>query len=164
MIRQPHHNNFFLKNNSIVEGSEDLNQKNVQWLVNNYEDDVWKLQPHIHTDDNSKYTVNWDIYDTSEYVGVFNRWDYWKSAAKELAYWIMEAPTNKCNTTSSLVNYCRSIRELYEWLCFERKCFSLSEVKQDDLTSFIEHISMRNLTESTVLNKLIIISYVYSHR
>ncbi|HAV5428806.1 TPA: site-specific integrase [Acinetobacter baumannii] len=53
---------------------------------------------------------------------------------------------------------------MYEWLCFERKCFSLSEVKQEDITSFIEHVAAKKLTESTVLNKLIVISYVYSHR
>lgn len=76
----------------------------------------------------------------------------------------MNAPTNKCKTTSSLANFCRSIREIYEWLCFERKCFSLSEVKQEDITSFIEHVAAKKLTESTVLNKLIVISYVYSHR
>ena len=134
------------------------------YLLNNYEDDVWKLKPHIHSDDNSKYTVNWNIFDTNQYIGIFNRWDYWKSAAKELAYWIMNAPTNKCKTTSSLANFCRSIREIYEWLCFERKCFSLSEVKQEDITSFIEHVAAKKLTESTVLNKLIVISYVYSHR
>ncbi|WP_240488347.1 site-specific integrase, partial [Acinetobacter nosocomialis] len=150
--------------NNIVEVDEKLVQRNIPWLLNNYEDDVWKLKPHIHSDDNSRYTVNWNIFDINEYIGVFNRWDYWKSAAKELAYWIMNAPTNKCKTTSSLANFCRSIREIYEWLCFERKCFSLSEVKQEDITSFIEHVAAKKLTESTVLNKLIVISYVYSHR
>ena len=153
-----------IKNNNIVEVDEKLVQRNTPWLLNNYEDDVWKLKPHIHSDDNSRYTVNWNIFDINEYIGVFNRWDYWKSAAKELAYWIMNAPTNKCKTTSSLANFCRSIREIYEWLCFERKCFSLSEVKQEDITSFIEHVAAKKLTESTVLNKLIVISYVYSHR
>ncbi|KQE33423.1 hypothetical protein APD42_10950 [Acinetobacter nosocomialis] len=148
----------------MVEVDEKLVQRNIPWLLNNYEDDVWKLKPHIHSDDNSRYTVNWNIFDINEYIGVFNRWDYWKSAAKELAYWIMNAPTNKCKTTSSLANFCRSIREIYEWLCFERKCFSLSEVKQEDITSFIEHVAAKKLTESTVLNKLIVISYVYSHR
>ena len=155
---------FSIKNNNAVERDEELVQRHTPWLLNNYEDDVWKLKPHIHSDDNSKYTVNWNIFDTNQYIGIFNRWDYWKSAAKELAYWIMNAPTNKCKTTSSLANFCRSIREIYEWLCFERKCFSLSEVKQEDITSFIEHVAAKKLTESTVLNKLIVISYVYSHR
>ena len=163
-MKQSQDNIFYIKNNNIVEVDEKLVQKNTPWLLNNYEDDVWKLKPHIHSDDNSRYTVNWNIFDINEYIGVFNRWDYWKSAAKELAYWIMNAPTNKCKTTSSLANFCRSIREIYEWLCFERKCFSLSEVKQEDITSFIEHVAAKKLTESTVLNKLIVISYVYSHR
>ncbi len=163
-MKQPRDNIFYIKNNNIVEVDEKLVQRNTPWLLNNYEDDVWKLKPHIHSDDNSRYTVNWNIFDINEYIGVFNRWDYWKSAAKELAYWIMNAPTNKCKTTSSLANFCRSIREIYEWLCFERKCFSLSEVKQEDITSFIEHVAAKKLTESTVLNKLIVISYVYSHR
>jgi len=163
-MKQPRDNIFYIKNNNIVEVDEKLVQRNIPWLLNNYEDDVWKLKPHIHSDDNSRYTVNWNIFDINEYIGVFNRWDYWKSAAKELAYWIMNAPTNKCKTTSSLANFCRSIREIYEWLCFERKCFSLSEVKQEDITSFIEHVAAKKLTESTVLNKLIVISYVYSHR
>ena len=155
---------FSIKNNNAIEIDEKPVQRDTPWLLNNYEDDVWKLKPHIHSDDNSKYTVNWNIFDTNQYIGIFNRWDYWKSAAKELAYWIMNAPTNKCKTTSSLANFCRSIREIYEWLCFERKCFSLSEVKQEDITSFIEHVAAKKLTESTVLNKLIVISYVYSHR
>ena len=163
-MKQSQDNIFYIKNNNIVEVDEKLVQRNTPWLLNNYEDDVWKLKPHIHSDDNSRYTVNWNIFDINEYIGVFNRWDYWKSAAKELAYWIMNAPTNKCKTTSSLANFCRSIREIYEWLCFERKCFSLSEVKQEDITSFIEHVAAKKLTESTVLNKLIVISYVYSHR
>ena len=163
-MKQPRDNIFYIQNNNIVEVDEKLVQRNTPWLLNNYEDDVWKLKPHIHSDDNSRYTVNWNIFDINEYIGVFNRWDYWKSAAKELAYWIMNAPTNKCKTTSSLANFCRSIREIYEWLCFERKCFSLSEVKQEDITSFIEHVAAKKLTESTVLNKLIVISYVYSHR
>ncbi len=163
-MKQPRDNIFYIKNNNIVEVDVKLVQRNIPWLLNNYEDDVWKLKPHIHSDDNSRYTVNWNIFDINEYIGVFNRWDYWKSAAKELAYWIMNAPTNKCKTTSSLANFCRSIREIYEWLCFERKCFSLSEVKQEDITSFIEHVAAKKLTESTVLNKLIVISYVYSHR
>ncbi|ALD02457.1 hypothetical protein AMQ28_08855 [Acinetobacter sp. TTH0-4] len=163
-MKQPRDNIFYIKNNNIVEVDEKLVQRNIPWLLNNYEDDVWKLKPHIHSDDNSRYTVNWNIFDINEYIGVFNRWDYWKSAAKELAYWIMNAPTNKCKTTSSLANFCRSIREIYEWLCFERKCLSLSEVKQEDITSFIEHVAAKKLTESTVLNKLIVISYVYSHR
>ena len=163
-MKQSQDNIFYIKNNNIVEVDEKLVQRNTPWLLNNYEDDVWKLKPHIHSDDNSKYTVNWNIFDTNQYIGIFNRWDYWKSAAKELAYWIMNAPTNKCKTTSSLANFCRSIREIYEWLCFERKCFSLSEVKQEDITSFIEHVAAKKLTESTVLNKLIVISYVYSHR
>lgn len=163
-MKQSQDNIFYIKNNNIVEVDEKLVQRNTSWLLNNYEDDVWKLKPHIHSDDNSRYTVNWNIFDINEYIGVFNRWDYWKSAAKELAYWIMNAPTNKCKTTSSLANFCRSIREIYEWLCFERKCFSLSEVKQEDITSFIEHVAAKKLTESTVLNKLIVISYVYSHR
>ena len=163
-MKQSQDNIFYIKNNNIVEVDEKLVQRNTPWLLNNYEDDVWKLKPHIHSDDNSRYTVNWNIFDINEYIGVFNRWDYWKSAAKELAYWIMNAPTNKCKTTSSLANFSRSIRELYEWLCFERKCFSLSEVKQEDITSFIEHVAAKKLTESTVLNKLIVISYVYSHR
>ena len=163
-MKQSQDNIFYIKNNNIVEVDEKLVQRNTPWLLNNYEDDVWKLKPHIHSDDNSRYTVNWNIFDNNEYIGVFNRWDYWKSAAKELAYWIMNAPTNKCKTTSSLANFCRSIREIYEWLCFERKCFSLSEVKQEDITSFIEHVAAKKLTESTVLNKLIVISYVYSHR
>ena len=163
-MKQSQDNIFYIKNNNIVEVDEKLVQRNTPWLLNNYEDDVWKLKPHIHSDDNSRYTVNWNIFDINDYIGVFNRWDYWKSAAKELAYWIMNAPTNKCKTTSSLANFCRSIREIYEWLCFERKCFSLSEVKQEDITSFIEHVAAKKLTESTVLNKLIVISYVYSHR
>ena len=163
-MKQSQDNIFYIQNNNIVEVDEKLVQRNTPWLLNNYEDDVWKLKPHIHSDDNSRYTVNWNIFDINEYIGVFNRWDYWKSAAKELAYWIMNAPTNKCKTTSSLANFCRSIREIYEWLCFERKCFSLSEVKQEDITSFIEHVAAKKLTESTVLNKLIVISYVYSHR
>lgn len=163
-MKQSRDNIFYIKNNNIVEVDEKLVQRNIPWLLNNYEDDVWKLKPHIHSDDKSRYTVNWNIFDINEYIGVFNRWDYWKSAAKELAYWIMNAPTNKCKTTSSLANFCRSIREIYEWLCFERKCFSLSEVKQEDITSFIEHVAAKKLTESTVLNKLIVISYVYSHR
>lgn len=163
-MKQSRDNIFYIKNNNIVEVDEKLVQRNTPWLLNNYEDDVWKLKPHIHSDDNSRYTVNWNIFDINEYIGVFNRWDYWKSAAKELAYWIMNAPTNKCKTTSSLAGFCRSIREIYEWLCFERKCFSLSEVKQEDITSFIEHVAAKKLTESTVLNKLIVISYVYSHR
>ncbi len=163
-MKQPRDNIFYIKNNNIVEVDEKLVQRNIPWLLNNYEDDVWKLKPHIHSDDNSRYTVNWNIFDINEYIGVFNRWDYWKSAAKELTYWIMNAPTNKCKTTSSLANFCRSIREIYEWLCFERKCLSLSEVKQEDITSFIEHVAAKKLTESTVLNKLIVISYVYSHR
>ncbi|MDI9662793.1 site-specific integrase [Acinetobacter baumannii] len=155
---------FSIKNNNAVERDEELVQRHTPWLLNNYEDDVWKLKPHIHSDDNSKYTVNWNIFDTNQYIGIFNRWDYWKSAAKELAYWIMNAPTNKCKTTTSLANFSRSIRELYEWLCFERKCFSLSEVKQEDITSFIEYIASKNLTEGTVLNKLIVISHAYTHR
>ena len=163
-MKQSRNNIFDIKNNDIFEVGMELFQKNTLWLLNNYEDDVWKLKPHIHSDDTSKYTVNWNIFDTNEYIGVFNRWDYWKSAAKELAYWIMNAPTNKCKTTSSLAIFCRSIREIYEWLCFERKCFSLSEVKQEDITSFIEHVGAKKLTENTVLNKLIVISYVYSHR
>ena len=163
-MKQSQDNIFYIQNNNIVEVDEKLVQRNTPWLLNNYEDDVWKLKPHIHSDDNSRYTVNWNIFDINDYIGVFNRWDYWKSAAKELAYWIMNAPTNKCKTTSSLANFCRSIREIYEWLCFERKCFSLSEVKQEDITSFIEHVAAKKLTESTVLNKLIVISYVYSHR
>ena len=120
-MKQSQDNIFYIKNNNIVEVDEKLVQRNTPWLLNNYEDDVWKLKPHIHSDDNSRYTVNWNIFDINEYIGVFNRWDYWKSAAKELAYWIMNAPTNKCKTTSSLANFCRSIREIYEWLCFERK-------------------------------------------
>lgn len=163
-MKQSRFNIFSIENKGVIESGEDLGQKNIPWLLNKYEDDVWKLKPHIHSDDNSKYTVNWNLYDTDEYIGVFDRWDYWKSAAKELAYWIMEAPTNKCSTTSSLANIARSIREIYEWLCFERKCFSLSEVKKEDIESFIEYVAERKLTESTVLNKLIIISYVYSHR
>ena len=163
-MKQSQDNIFYIKNNNIVEVDEKLVQRNTPWLLNNYEDDVWKLKPHIHSDDNSRYTVNWNIFDINEYIGVFNRWDYWKSAAKELAYWIMNAPTNKCKTTSSLANFFLFIREIYEWLYFERKCFSLSEVKQEDITSFIEHVAAKKLTESTVLNKLIVISYVYSHR
>lgn len=163
-MKQSRNNIFDIKSNEIFEVGEELIQKNTPWLLNNYEDDVWKLKPHIHSDDTSKYTVNWNIFDINKYIGVFNRWDYWKSAAKELAYWIMNAPTNKCKTTSSLATFCRSIREIYEWLCFKRKCFSLSEVKPEDITSFIEYVGAKNLTENTVLNKLIVISYVYSHR
>ena len=100
-MKQSRFNIFSIENKGIIESGEDLGQKNIPWLLNKYEDDVWKLKPHIHSDDNSKYTVNWNLYDTDEYIGVFDRWDYWKSAAKELAYWIMEAPTNKCSNLSS---------------------------------------------------------------
>ena len=170
---------FAIENNNAVERDEEPFQRHTPWLLNKYEDDVWKLKPHIHSDDNSPAILGFvtagyppcylqrllavqplafePTYAHNQYIGIFNRWDYWKSAAKELAYWIMNAPTNKCKTTSSLANFSRSIRELYEWLCFERKCFSLSEVKQEDITSFIEYIASKNLTESTVLNKLIVI-------
>ncbi|WP_227569080.1 hypothetical protein [Acinetobacter baumannii] len=156
-MKETRNNIFDVKNNDVFEVGEEVIQKNTPWLLNNYEDDVWKLKPHIYSDDISKYTVNWNIFDTNEYIRIFNRWDYWKSAAKELAYWIMNAPTNKCKTTSSLATFCRSIREIYEWLCFERNCFSLSEVRQEDITSFIEHIGAKKLTKNSVLNKISVI-------
>ena len=137
---------------------------NIEWLKNSYTDDVWELMPHIITDDKSKYTITWNLYDLENYSGVFHRWDYWKNSAKELGYWIMEAPESKCNTTSSLAVSCRNIREFYEWLCFERNCFDLAAVKNEDIISFLEHISLRGLKQNTVLSKLTIISYAYSLR
>lgn len=144
------------------EQSRHIRNNDISWLINSYEDDTWNLIPHIITDDKSKYTVSWTIYSLEKYNGFFHRWDYWKNAAKELAYWIMEAPETKCQTTGSLALSCRNIRELYEWLCFERKCFDLSQVKQEDITSFYEHISTRCLTQNTVLSKFIVISQIYN--
>lgn len=89
-MKQSQDNIFYIKNNNIVEVDEKLVQRNTPWLLNNYEDDVWKLKPHIHSDDNSRYTVNWNIFDINDYIGVFNRWDYWKSAAKELTKYTKE--------------------------------------------------------------------------
>lgn len=146
------------------EKHDNLINHEIDWLKNKYEDDVWKLKPHIITDDKSKYTISWNVYNLENYKGIFHRWDYWKNAAKELAYWIMEASESKCNTTSTLATSCRSIREFYEWLCFERNCFDLSEVKQDDIISFCEHISLRGLTQNSVLMKLTVISHIYSLR
>ncbi|WP_218948554.1 site-specific integrase [Acinetobacter sp. YH12126] len=137
---------------------------NITWLKNCYTDDVWELRPHIITDDKAKYTITWDLYGLENYSGVFHRWNYWKNAAKELGYWIMEAPESKCNTTSTLAGICRNIRQFYEWLCFERHCFDLAAVKNEDIVSFCEHISLMRLKESTVLSKLIVISYAYSLR
>ncbi|MEQ1136335.1 site-specific integrase [Acinetobacter seifertii] len=148
--------------NIDTEKPENFINHDIEWLKNSYEDDIWELEPHIITDDKSKYTITWDLYDLENYNGVFHRWDYWKMAAKELAYWIMEALESKCNTTSTLAVNCRNIREFYEWLCFERNCFDLSEVKQEDIASFCEHISLRGLTQTTVLLKLKVISYIYS--
>lgn len=146
------------------EKHDNLKNHEIAWLKNEYEDDVWKLKPHIITDDKSKYTISWNVYNLENYNGIFHRWDYWKNAAKELAYWIMEASEIKCNTTSTLAACCRCIREFYEWLCFERNCFDLSEVKQDDIISFCEHISLRGLTQSSVQMKLTMISHIYSLR
>ncbi|EZQ00999.1 hypothetical protein CL42_16045, partial [Acinetobacter sp. Ver3] len=137
---------------------------NISWLKNCYTDDVWELKPHIVTDEKSKYTITWNLYDLENYSSVFHRWNYWKNAAKELAYWIMEAPESKCNTTSTLVISCRNIRSFYEWLCFERHCFDLAAVKNEDIVSFLEHISLKGLKESTVLSKLTVIWYAYSLR
>lgn len=137
------------------------NSHNISWLKNNYNDDIWELTPHIHTDDKSKYTVTWNIYDIEKNYGVFDRWEYWKKAAKELAYWMMESPETRCQTTSTLALSCRNIREFYEWLCFERRCFSLVDVKQEDINSFCEHISERCLAQSTVMFKFTVISYAY---
>ncbi|KAF1011695.1 MAG: hypothetical protein GAK29_04930 [Acinetobacter bereziniae] len=150
--------------NNDSEKNENLINDNIDWLRNNYKDDVWELIPHIITDEKSKYTISWNIYNIENYNGVFNRWDYWKNAAKELGYWIMEAPESKCNVTSTLAVSCRNIREFYEWLCFERGCFDLADVKHEDITSFCEHISLRELRENTVVMKLTVISYIYSLR
>jgi len=164
MLQKPQQFKDSLKTNKLFEKNKHIDTSRIRWLVNNYEDDVWKLVPHIQTDEKSKYTVTWDLYDMSNYVGVFDRWDYWKNCAKELAYWMIEAPDNRCNTTSTLVVFCRSIREFYEWLCFERKCFSLKEVTKNDIQSFIDSISTRNLTFGTVVYKLTVISSIYSLR
>lgn len=146
------------------EKHDNLINHDIAWLKNKYEDDVWKLKPHIITDDKSRYTISWNVYNLENFRGIFHRWNYWKNAAKELAYWIMEASESKCNTTSTLAVSCRSIREFYEWLCFERNCFDLSQVKQDDIISFCEHISLRGLAQNSVLMKLTVISHIYSLR
>lgn len=153
-----------VQQNSDTEKHENSIHHDIDWLRNSYQDDVWELKPHIITDEKSKYTISWNIYNLENYNGVFHRWEYWKNAAKELAYWIMEAPESKCNVTSSLALICRNIREFYEWLCFERGCYDLQHVKHDDITSFCEHISLRGLTENTILAKLTVISYIYSLR
>lgn len=153
-----------LQQNTDTKKHENFINHDIGWLRNSYKDDVWELKPHIVTDDKSKYTISWNIYNLENYSSVFHRWDYWKNAAKELAYWIMEAPESKCNVTSTLAISCRNIREFYEWLCFERGCFDLSDVKNEDITSFCEHISLRGLTKNSVLTKLIVISYIYSLR
>lgn len=43
-MKQPRDNIFYIKNNNIVEVDEKLVQRNIPWLLNNYEDDVWKLK------------------------------------------------------------------------------------------------------------------------
>lgn len=148
----------------IKEHYESPIEHKIWWLKNSFDDDIWELDPHIETEERARYTVNWNIYDLENYNGIFHRWDYWKNAAKELAYWVMEAPESKCHTTSSLAQSCRNIREFYEWLCFERKCFELSAVKQEDIVSFCENISTRKLTQNTVLSKFIVISHAYTLR
>ena len=45
-MKQSQDNIFYIKNNNIVEVDEKLVQRNTPWLLNNYEDDVWKLKPH----------------------------------------------------------------------------------------------------------------------
>lgn len=156
--------NISVQQNIYTEKHENFINHDIAWLKNSYEDDVWELKPHIITDEKSKYTISWNVYNLENYNGVFHRWDYWKNAAKKLGYWIMEASESKCNTTSSLAISCRNIREFYEWLCFDRNCFDLSKVKQEDIISFCEHISLRGLTQNAVLSKLTVISYIYSLR
>lgn len=150
-----------LRNTNLTEFGNTINH-DISWLKNSYEDDIWYLVPHIVTDESSRYTVSWNIYNFENYKGIFHRWNYWKNAAKELAYWIMEAPETKCQTTSTLAMSCRNIREFYEWLCFERKCFDLSQVKQEDIMSFCEHIASRRLTKNSVQLKFIVISQIYT--
>ena len=164
MIENLQLDGIFVQQSFDTEEQENLRNQDTNWLKNSYKDDVWELKPHIVTDEKSKYTVTWNLYNLENYNGIFHRWDYWKNAGKELAYWIMEASESKCNTTSTLALSCRNIREFYEWLCFERHCFDLSQVKQEDIISFCEHISLRRLTQNSVLSKLIVISHSYSLR
>ncbi len=65
--------------NIDTEKPENFINHDIEWLKNSYEDDIWELEPHIITDDKSKYTITWDLYDLENYNvsftdGIIGRW------------------------------------------------------------------------------------------
>lgn len=126
------------------------------WLLNDFGDDIWYLKEYLNGQQKSRLTVSWD---RDSYGESFHkeRWNYWKDFGKKVAYWYMESPKTSCYKVGTLAYYCREIRALSEWLCFERKCINVGVVSKQDIIEYELYLKNLGIAVNTYTIKLAIL-------
>jgi len=125
--------------------------RDLWWLLNPFQNSIWTIKAHLNGNPHSTWRVSWKPVSSKGKMRV--HWPHWQRFGQRLAFWLMEHPENQPLKPSSLAIYCREIRAICEWFCFERRVPEVSAIRPDDVEAFVLYIESLSIGRNHVVTK-----------
>lgn len=122
------------------------------WLLSEFQESVWEIRPHLNGNPRSTWRVSWEPVWSNDKMRV--HWPRWQKFGKRVALLLMEHPEKPQIKPSSLAIYCREIRSICEWFCFERRVAEVSSIRREDLEVYFDYLESLSLCQNTLMTKL----------
>lgn len=144
------------ESHSSSENFDDLYETaDLWWLLNDFPDSEWTIRAHLNGNPHSTWRVSWEPVCSRGKMRV--HWRQWQRFGQRIAFLLMEHPENAPVKPSTLVVYCREIRAICEWFCFERRVSEASALRREDIEAFFTYIESLSLSRNHVLTKFVLL-------
>ena len=134
----------------------------VDWILNDPGEEIWRLRPDIEGVPLSAFSINWSWPQTGRIDTGVNV--YWQELAKRVSWWYMESDKTRCTRTTTLSTMAREIRAAAVWLSTAQGCLDAGKVSRADVKGYEDYVKELRLTQGSAELKLIALRLYWTLR